>query len=319
MKVLVTGGAGFIGSHVVDRLLADGHQVHVVDNLSTGRSSLVAEGARLHVCDIRSPALDAVFASARPEGVVHVAAQASVSRSVTDPLHDASVNVLGTVALLAACRRHGVSRVIYTSTGGAAYGDTSVVPTPEDHPTNATSPYGVTKVAAERYLECWSGLAGVPALTLRLANVYGPRQNPLGEAGVVAIFTHRLLRGEPCVINGDGEQTRDYVFVADVAEAIVRGFERPEARGAINVGTGVETSVNQLYTRLTQAMGIDRPATHAPAKPGEQHRSALDPTCAKMLLGWTPATSLDAGLERTVAAFRAELDGTVGAGGARDR
>src|SRR5207249_3614248 len=186
----------------VDRLIADRHEVGVIDNLSTGHRAFVSRPATLHTCDLRSPRLDAVFAEARPQAVVHVAAQASVARSVSDPLLDASVNVLGTVALLAACQRHRVGRVIYTSTGGAAYGDTDVLPTPEDHPMNATSPYGVTKVAAERYLDCWSGLTGVPALTLRLANIYGPRQNPLGEAGVIAIFTYRLLRGEGCLING---------------------------------------------------------------------------------------------------------------------
>ncbi len=307
MRVLVTGGAGFIGSHVVDRLLTDGHEVSVVDNLSAGRRSFVTRPAALHVCDLRSPRLEAVFADARPQAVVHVAAQASVARSVADPLLDASVNLLGTLGLLTACRRWGVARVVYTSTGGAAYGDTEVLPTPEDHPTNASSPYGVSKVAAERYLECWAGLTGLSVLTLRLANVYGPRQNPLGEAGVIAIFAYRLLRGEVCVINGDGAQTRDYVFVGDVAEAIARGLEHPEARGVANIGTGLETSVNELYDRLARTVGVDRAATHAPAKPGEQRRSVLDPTRAKMLLGWTPTISFDEGLQRTVAAFRAEI------------
>ena len=172
---------------------------------------------------------------------------------------------------------------------------------------DATSPYGVSKVAAERYLDCWSDLAGVPTLTLRLANIYGPRQNPLGEAGVVSIFTYRLLRGEGCVVNGDGEQTRDYVFVGDVADAVARGLEHSEAHGAVNVATGIETSVNELYHRLAQIAGISQEATHAPAKPGEQRRSVLDPARAKRLLGWTPSTPLGVGLERTVAAFRAEL------------
>jgi UDP-glucose 4-epimerase len=199
VRILVTGGAGFVGSHVVDRLLADGHAVEVVDNLTTGRRERVHPTARLHVCDLRDARLDAVFAATRPEVVVHVAAQAAVPRSVADPLFDASVNVLGTIALLETCRRGGVQRVLYTSTGGAGYGDTEVLPTPEDHPLRPASPYGVSKITGERYLECWAGLGGGRALTLRLANVYGPRQDPHGEAGVVAIFTGKLAameRGE---------------------------------------------------------------------------------------------------------------------------
>ncbi len=246
MRVLVTGGAGFVGSHVVDRLLADGHAVAVVDNLSSGRRELVNPRASFHLCDIRSPRLDTVFEAVRPEVVVHVAAQAAVARSVADPRFDASVNVLGTIAVLEASHRAGAARLVYTSTGGAAYGDTDVLPTPEDHPARAASPYGVSKVAAERYLDCWAGLTGMSTLSLRLANVYGPRQNPLGEAGVIAIFIHRLLAGLPCIVNGDGEQTRDYVYVGDVADAVSRAVARPEAAGVVNIGTGVETSVNDL-------------------------------------------------------------------------
>jgi UDP-glucose 4-epimerase len=304
MKILVTGGAGFVGSHVVDRLVAEGHTVAVVDDLSTGRRELAHPAAVLHVQDIRSPALDDVVRTERPEAVVHIAAQAAVSRSVSDPLFDASVNLLGTINLLEASRRHGVARVVYTSTGGAAYGDTDVLPTPEDHPARATSPYGVSKVGAERYVECWAGLTGASGLSLRLANVYGPRQSPHGEAGVVAIFSHRLLRGEPCVVNGDGEQTRDFVYVEDVAEAAARAVRATGVVGVLNVATGVETTVNQIYRRLAAAGGVSHPAQHGPAKPGEQRRSVLDAGRARALLGWSPTTSLDDGLDRTFDYFK---------------
>ncbi len=307
MRVLVTGGAGFIGSHVVDRLLADGHAVAILDNLSTGRPELLNPRAAFHRCDLRSARLDAVFAEVRPEAVVHVAAQAAVSRSVLDPAYDASVNVLGTVRLLEAARRAATRRVVYTSTGGAAYGDTDVLPTPEDHPARATSPYGVSKVTAERYLECWAGLTGGRPLSLRLANVYGPRQNPLGEAGVIAIFAHRLFSGQPCIVNGDGEQTRDYVYVEDVADAVARALGRPEVTGVLNVGTGIETSVNELYRRLARSAGVTRAAEHAPARPGEQRRSVLDPGRAGKQLGWTPRTPLDDGIARTLAYFKQAL------------
>jgi UDP-glucose 4-epimerase len=306
VRILVTGGAGFVGSHVVDRLLGDGHAVTVVDNLSTGRGANVNPAATLHVCDIRSPRLHALVAQARPDALVHVAAQAAVARSVVDPSFDASINVVGTLTLLEAGRRAGARRVVYTSTGGAAYGDTDVLPTPEDHPARATSPYGVSKVAAERYLECWAGLTGGRVLSLRLANVYGPRQNPLGEAGVIAIFCHRLLRGEPCVVNGDGGQTRDYVYVEDVADAVARALARPDATGVVNIGTGIETSVTELYRRLARAAGVERAAEHGPARPGEQRRSLLDASRAKALLGWTPATAIDDGLAKTFTWFKDE-------------
>ncbi len=307
MRALVTGGAGFVGSHVVDRLLDEGHDVSVVDNLSTGRRTLVNRAARLVVCDLRSDRLGEAFAAARPEAVVHVAAQAAVSRSIADPAFDASVNVIGTIRLLEECRRAGVGRLVYTSTGGAAYGDTDVLPTPEDHPARASSPYGVSKTTAERYLECWQGLTGIHPLTLRLANVYGPRQNPLGEAGVIAIFCHRILRGEPCIVNGDGEQTRDYVYVEDVAAAVARALALPEATGIVNIGTGIETSVNGIYRRLADVAGVAKPAEHAPARPGEQRRSVLDASRAKRVLGWSPAVSLDEGLERTFGYFRKDV------------
>ena len=302
----MTGGAGFIGSHVVDRLLADGHEVAVVDDLSTGARANVNPAARLHVADVRAPELRRIVDATRPDAVVHLAAQAAVSRSVADAAFDASVNILGMLNLLEACRAAGVRNVVYISTGGAAYGDTEVVPTPETHLTRPASPYGVSKVAAELYLDCWAALHGARGVSLRLANVYGPRQNPEGEAGVVAIFTRRLLSGRPCVINGDGEQTRDYVYVGDVADAVVRALTRTGATGAVNVGTTRETTVNEIYRLLAQAAGVERPAEHGPARAGEQRRSALAWDRARGLLDWSPATPLDRGLAATIAWARSE-------------
>jgi UDP-glucose 4-epimerase len=303
MRALVTGGAGFIGSHVVDRLLATGYVVHIVDNFSTGRRELVHPDAALHVMDIRSSRLPAVFDTARPEIVVHLAAQMNLRRSVEDPVYDASVNVLGTLNLLECCRRTGVGRVVFASTGGAIYGDCDRLPTPEDQPEHPTSPYGVAKLAAERYLEAWSTLTGATAFSLRFANVYGPRQNPLGEAGVVAVFSRRLLGGEACVINGDGDQTRDYVYVEDVADATLAAVSA-HMTGVANIGTGTETTVNELYRRLSAAAGVDRAPAHGPAKPGEQRRSALDASRAQHILGWTATTVLDDGLKKTLEYFR---------------
>jgi UDP-glucose 4-epimerase len=305
VKILVTGGAGFIGSHVVDRCIEAGHAVAAVDDLSTGRRDNVNAAARLHVADIRGPALDDVFRTEAPEAVIHLAAQASVSRSVANPRLDADINVLGSINLLECARRAGARRVVYVSTGGAAYGDTDVIPTPEEHPTRPMSPYGVSKVAAELYLSCWGALHGTGGVVLRLANIYGPRQDPHGEAGVVAIFTDRLLRREPCIINGDGLQTRDYVYVGDVAEAALQALERPEVTGPVNIGTGVETTVITLFETLRAAFGGKGEVRHGPARPGEQRRSLLDASRARRVLGWAPRVALDEGLRRTVASVRA--------------
>ena len=310
MRLVVTGGAGFIGSHVVDRLLGDGHEVAVVDDLSTGRRDNVNAAARLHVVDVRAPELRRIIDGTRPAAVVHLAAQAAVSRSVADPAFDASVNILGTLNLLDACGAARVRDVVYISTGGAAYGDTDVIPTPETHLTVPASPYGVSKVAAELYLDCWAALSGARGVSLRLANVYGPRQNPEGEAGVVAIFTSRLLGGRSCIVNGDGEQTRDYVYVADVADAVTRALARSAATGPINVGTARQTTVNELYRMLAGAAGIERAAEHGQARPGEQRHSALDWSRARRLLEWTPATPLERGLAETVAWARADRRAT---------
>lgn len=310
MKILVTGGAGFIGSHVVDTFVAAGHRVAVVDDLSTGKRAQVNREARLHVVDLRSDRLAHVFESERPEVVVHLAAQAAVRRSVSDPVFDASVNILGGLNLLDCCRRFGVSRFIYSSSGGAGYGDTEVIPTPEEHPTHPASPYGITKVAIEMYLRAWAPLFGIRGVSLRYANVYGPRQDPEGEAGVVAIFCHRLLTGQTPIINGDGEQTRDYVYVGDVAAANLRALEHPEVVGCVNIGTGIETSVNELYRSLALVAGLETRAEHGPPKPGEQRRSCLNPALAKRCLGWAPTVSLHDGLHRTLEFFRRALDRT---------
>jgi UDP-glucose 4-epimerase len=304
MIVMVTGGAGFVGSHIVDRVIREGHDVGVVDDLSTGRRELVNLAARFDRCDIRSDRLSALLAEWRPDAVVHAAAQASVSRSLADPDFDASVNILGTLALIRLCGSASVRTVVYISTGGAAYGDTSVVPTPEEHAALPASPYGISKTSAERYVECYGELLGIRTVVLRLANVYGPRQNPHGEAGVIAIFADRLLQGQPCLINGDGEQTRDFVYVEDVADAVVRALQRSDVTGVLNIGTGVETTVNAIYARLAQAAGVTRPAEHGPAKPGEQRRSALAASRAGRVLGWTAATPLDQGLQRTLQHFK---------------
>jgi UDP-glucose 4-epimerase len=300
MNIVVTGGAGFIGSHVVDHLIARGHNVIVVDSLVTGRADVVNPGAPLHVIDIRDPELGQLLTSIRPDVVAHLAAQVSVGRSVADPMTDASINILGTIALLEHCRQAQVRRVVYISTGGAAYGDTDVIPTPETHPARAASPYGISKVTAERYVELWRDLTGGDTTVLRLANVYGPRQNAEGEAGVVAIFIERARHGQPCIVNGDGEQTRDFVFVSDVANAVVHAVERPSIAGIFNISTGVETSVNRIVEELRRAMGTPFVVEHGPARPGEQRRSVLDPELAARQLGWKATTSLADGLRQTV-------------------
>jgi UDP-glucose 4-epimerase len=307
VKILVTGGAGFIGSHVVDTFLGAGHEVAAVDNLSTGNRAWVNPRARLHAVDLRSGRLAEVFAAERPEVVAHLAAQAAVGRSVTDPVFDASVNVGGGLNLLDCCRRFGVRRMIYSSSGGAGYGDTDVLPTPETHPSLPMSPYGITKVAMELYVGAWTQIFGMSGISLRYANIYGPRQNHQGEAGVVAIFCHRLLTGQAPVINGDGGQTRDFVYVGDVARANLLALERSDATGGINIATGIETSVNDIYAGIKSASGSSVVAQHGPARPGEQRRSCLDPKLAERVLGWRPTVTLGEGLTRTYDFFRKEL------------
>ncbi len=304
MRVLLTGGAGFIGSYVAELLLERGDEVAVVDDLSTGKRENVPEEAQFHEVDVRSGGdLAEVFGRFRPEVLCHQAAQMDVRRSVREPDFDAGVNVLGTIRLLQNCVEHGVGRVIFASTGGAVYGEQEAFPATEDHPQYPLSPYGVSKLAGERYLYYYGAQYGISYAALRYANVYGPRQDPHGEAGVVAIFSGNLASGEASTINGTGEQTRDYVYVEDVARANVLALGEEVPNGAYNVGTGVETSVNEIYQRLRRISGRDLPPKHGPAKPGEQLRSCVDSSKAARLLGWRPQIDLDAGLEETLRFF----------------
>ena len=311
MRVLVTGGAGFIGSHVVDAYVAAGHEVVVADDLSTGRRANVNPAAEFIPIDITSPHLADLFAGRGFDVVNHHAAQVDVRRSVADPVADAGVNIGGTLRLLELCRRHGVRGVIFISSGGAIYGEHAPVPTPEVVPPRPVSPYGVSKFAGERYVDYYQTVHGIPSVILRYANVYGPRQDPHGEAGVVAIFCQRLIAGEAPIIYGDGDQTRDFVFVGDVAAANIRALGilndlEPGADGpaVFNIGTGTETTVNGLLSELSVVVKKVIAPKYAPARPGEQRRSAVDASRAREFLGWTPSVSLTEGLTRTLAWFR---------------
>jgi UDP-glucose 4-epimerase len=305
-KVLVSGGAGFIGSHLVRAYLAAGDAVTVLDDLSSGRRENLPSGVPLVQADVRSPEARSLAASGGFTILNHHAAQMDVRRSVEDPVFDAQVNVLGLLNLLEGARAGGVRRVVFASSGGTVYGDGAATPTPESAAKLPASPYGTAKLTAEYYLATFTQLFGLEAVALRYSNVYGPRQNPHGEAGVVAIFGRRMLAGEPVTIYGDGEQTRDLVYVEDVAAANLLASERPlplltslDAR-AYNVGTGVETSVNRLAELLVAAAGGSSEIRRAPARAGEILRSALDVGKAARELGWRPQVSLPEGLARTV-------------------
>jgi UDP-glucose 4-epimerase len=294
VRAVVTGGAGFIGSHVVEALLVRGDEVTVVDDLSRGKCENVPEGARLVQADVRK-GLQAIFDEARPEVCFHLAAQVDVRVSVEQPAHDAEVNVLGTVAVLEAARRHR-AQVVFASTGGAIYGECNG-PAPEDAERRPVSPYGVAKLAGEEYLAAYNRLYGTGHVSVRYGNVYGPRQDPHGEAGVVAIFLGRLAAGEAPRIFGDGTQTRDYVYAGDVAHATLSAVRREG--GVFNVGTGAETSVVELYELCRRVAGSSLEAEPAPARLGELQRSVLDAGKAERELGWRPEVSLEDGLRRT--------------------
>ena len=303
MRILVTGGAGFIGSHLAEAFLAAGHDVAVLDNLSSGHREQVPAGARFHHFDIRSEEAARVVAYEKPEVLCHHAAQMNVRHSVEDPAFDADVNVIGFLRLLEAARKAGTPLVTFASSGGTVYGDVESLPTVEEHATVPVCPYGVSKLTGEHYLEYYRRTYGIRYVALRYANVYGPRQDPHGEAGVIAIFSRALLAGRGARIFGDGLQTRDYVFVGDVVRANLAALDSAWC-GPVNIGTGIETNVVELHARLRRVTGCDAAPEHAAAKDGEVRRSVLSCERAARVLGWKPSVDLDRGLAATVDFFR---------------
>ena len=308
MKILVTGGAGFIGSHVVDLYIENGYEVVVVDDLSTGRLSNLNPGATFYKLDIRSPQIAEVFEKERPDYVNHHAAQMDVRRSVLDPLFDADVNILGSINLIECARKFEVKRFVYISTGGAVYGEPEYLPCDEAHPINPICQYGASKHTVEHYLYMYRQLYGLEYVVLRYPNVYGPRQDPHGEAGVVAIFSGQMLKGEQAKINGDGEQERDFVYVGDCARANLLALETQNGSAIYNLGSGQGTSVNQIFEVLKAITSYKLERLHGPAKVGETRRIYLDAQKARDELDWAAAICLEEGLKYTVDYFKtAEL------------
>jgi len=302
--ILVTGGAGFIGSHFVDRLIKENYQVIVIDNLSTGKKENLNLKAKFYKIDIRSPKINQIFKKEKPEIVFHCAAQIDLRKSVENPIENAKINILGTLNLLENCKKYKIKKFIFASTGGAMYGEADVIPTPETYPEWPLSPYGIEKLTVEKYLNYYYKVFGLPFISLRLANVYGPRQNSKGEAGVVAIFCDKMLSGKQPIINDDGKQTRDFVFVDDVIEANILAMKKDKV-GIFNIGTTKETSVNEIFKKLKKLTYSNCKKIHGLEKPGEQRRSCLNFHRAKKELGWQPKYSLDGGLKKTIEWFKA--------------
>lgn len=305
MKILVTGGAGFIGSQVADAFIADGHDVYIIDNLSTGNEKNINHKAQFLKYDINSPDILKIFEKEKFDAVNHHAAQIDVRKSVNDPIFDASINILGTINLLQSCIKTGVKKFMFASTGGAIYGEQEYFPADENHPTKPVSPYGITKLTIEKYLFFYKNEYGLNYTILRYANVYGPRQNPLGEAGVVAIFTNKLIKNENPIINGNGNQTRDYVFVEDVVKANIINLNN-NSSDIYNVGTGIETSVNEIFSKLNKISGGIAEEKHGPAAKGEQLRSVITSDKLYKKFDWKPSVKIDDGLKKTFNYFESK-------------
>jgi UDP-glucose 4-epimerase len=303
LKIVVTGGAGFIASHIVDAYIAGGHEVHVIDDFSTGQEKNVNSRAKVHRFDIADPRSARLIEEIKPSVLNHHAAQMDVRRSVADPAFDARTNIIGFITLLEACKNVQVKKILFSSSGGAVYGDREPIPASEQHETLPLSPYGVSKLAGELYLSYYHMAFGLPYVALRYANIYGPRQSSAGEAGVIAIFISQLLAGKSPTINGDGKQTRDYVFVGDVVKANLAALETNYV-GPVNIGTGIETDVVAICNELRRGIATQVEAVHGSAKLGEQRRSCLDGSLAGKVLGWKPEVSLQAGLAKTIAYYR---------------
>ena len=302
-KILVTGGAGFIGSHLVDRLIQEGNEVIVVDNLSTGKRKNINKKAQFYKMDIQSKRIERVFRNERPLIVVHLAAQMSVRHSTDDPGFDAQVNILGTINVLEHAVRQGVRKVTFASSGGVVYGEQEIFPASESHRTEPLSPYGISKLAGEKYLAYYANATGLRYVALRFANVYGPRQDSEGEAGVVAIFSKQMLDGGQPIVNGTGKQTRDFIYVDDAVEAILVTLGE-DVQGIFNVGTGQETTINECYGIIKSLTKCQCKELYGAAKKGEQFRSVLDVTKLREVFGWDPQVTLQDGLTRTVDFFR---------------
>lgn len=303
MKILITGGAGFIASHIADALINEGHNVFILDNLSTGFEKNINPKAVFIKADIRDENISKLFEKEKFDLVNHHAAQMDVRRSVADPAFDANINIIGTINLLQNCVKNGVKKFMFASTGGAIYGEQSYFPADENHPTSPLSPYGISKLAVEKYLNFYNVQYNLKYSILRYANIYGPRQNPFGEAGVIAIFTSKMLNGEQPKINGSGLQTRDYVFVGDVVKANLIALN-DENNDIYNVGTAIETNVNELFSALNKIIGKNFEEKHGPAAPGEQMRSVITSEKLFKRFGWKPSTALSDGLSKTVEYFK---------------